>query len=50
LYFLYNLPVKVEPSYVIMTSLISLALCLIATIYPSYRAANMDPVEAMRYE
>ena len=50
LYFLYHLPVKVEISYVIVTSLISIILCFLATIYPAYRAAKLDPVEAMRYE
>jgi ABC-type lipoprotein release transport system permease subunit len=29
---------------------LSLALCFLATIYPAYRAASTDPVEAMRYE
>lgn len=50
LYFLYHLPVKVELSYVLTTSLISISLCFLATIYPAYRAAKLDPVEAMRYE
>lgn len=50
LYFLYHLPVKVEMSYVLITSFISITLCFLATIYPSYRAAKLDPVEAMRYE
>lgn len=50
LYFLYHLPVKVEISYVIITSFISITLCFLATIYPAYRAAKLDPVEAMRYE
>ena len=50
LYFLNYLPSKIEMSNVIVVTALSLALCFLATIYPAYRAASTDPVEAMRYE
>lgn len=50
LYFLMHLPSKIEMSNVIGVTALSLALCFLATIYPAYRAASTDPVEAMRYE
>ncbi len=50
IYFLSQLPAKVESSVVISVGVISLLLSFIATLYPAYRAAKMDPVEALRYE
>ena len=50
IYFLSQLPAKVETEVVVSIGLMSLLLSFIATIYPAYRAAKMDPVEALRYE
>lgn len=50
IYLLSYLPAKILVSDVIMVSSMSMFLCFIATIYPAYKAANLDPVEAMRYE
>lgn len=50
LYFLSYLPSKIEMSNLIGVSSLSLFLCFAATIYPAYRAASTNPVEAMRYE
>jgi len=50
LYFLSHLPSKVEMSEVLLVVVISLLLSLLATLYPSYRAAKMNPAEALRYE
>jgi lipoprotein-releasing system permease protein len=50
IYFLYHLPSKVEYSNVIYVSVMSISISIIATIYPAYKAAALDPAEAIRNE
>ncbi|MSO88678.1 MAG: lipoprotein-releasing ABC transporter permease subunit [Rhodospirillaceae bacterium] len=50
IYFLSRLPARVEPSEVATVVIMALGLSVLATIYPSWRAARLDPVEALRYE
>ncbi|ACK49671.1 lipoprotein releasing system, transmembrane protein, LolC/E family [Methylocella silvestris BL2] len=50
LYFLSRLPSVVDPIDVLTVVGMTLALSILATIYPSWRAAKLDPVEALRYE
>ncbi|PWS34929.1 lipoprotein-releasing ABC transporter permease subunit [Falsiroseomonas bella] len=49
-YFLSRLPAVVDPWEVTQVVLMGLGLSLLATIYPSWRAAKTDPVEALRNE
>ena len=48
LYFLSHLPSVIETSDVVAVTAMALVLSLLATIYPSWRAARTDPVEALR--
>jgi len=50
LYFLSRLPSIVDASDVAAVVGLTLTLSILATIYPSWRAAKLDPVEALRYE
>ena len=49
-YFLSQLPAVVDPNEVVQVVGMGLGLSLLATIYPSWRAARLDPVEALRNE
>jgi len=49
-YFLSRLPAVVDPKEVAQVVGMGLGLSLLATIYPSWRAAKTDPVEALRNE
>jgi lipoprotein-releasing system permease protein len=49
-YFLSRLPAVVDPNEVVQVVAMGLVLSLLATIYPSWRAAKTDPVEALRNE
>ena len=50
LYYLSQLPADMDARQTTAIVVMSLALSVIATIYPSWRAASLDPVEALRYE
>ena len=50
IYFLSQLPAVVNPSEVVSVVLMGLGLSFLATLYPSWRAARLDPAEALRYE
>ncbi len=50
IYFLSQIPAEMDPMEVTMVVLMALGLSAVATLYPAYRAAKLDPVEALRYE
>jgi lipoprotein-releasing system permease protein len=50
LYFLSKLPADLDAGETTAVVVMALALSLLATLYPSWRAARLDPVEALRYE
>ncbi len=48
--FLSRLPARIEGDEVIAVIAMALVLSFLATLYPSWRASRLDPVEALRYE
>jgi lipoprotein-releasing system permease protein len=50
IYFFTRLPARIETNDVVAVLVMGFGLSLLATIYPSWRAARLDPVEALRYE
>jgi lipoprotein-releasing system permease protein len=49
-YYMSDLPAYVELSDVLRVCTVALVLCVLATIYPAWRAARTAPAEALRHE
>ncbi|MSQ47898.1 MAG: lipoprotein-releasing ABC transporter permease subunit [Deltaproteobacteria bacterium] len=49
-FYVKTLPVKIYLGNFLMVAASSMAICLLATIYPARQAANLAPVEVIRYE
>lgn len=50
IYFLSQLPAEIDWGEVLSVIFMAFALSVLATVYPAWRAARLDPVEALRYE
>jgi lipoprotein-releasing system permease protein len=50
IYFLSQLPAKVDSFEVLLVVMMGVGLSILATLYPSWRAGRLQPAEALRYE
>jgi lipoprotein-releasing system permease protein len=49
IYFLSTLPSKVDMSEVMLIACMGICLSFLATVYPSWRASTLDPIEGLRF-
>jgi lipoprotein-releasing system permease protein len=49
-YFISRLPVNVRPQEFIITGVLSIVICIVATIFPSLYAASLRPSDGLRAE
>lgn len=50
IYYISHLPVKIRSLDVILVSISAVTISFVATLYPSWQAARLNPSEALRYE
>jgi lipoprotein-releasing system permease protein len=50
IYFISHLPVKIDPLDLVIILLATVVISFLATVYPAWQAARLDPVEAIRHE
>ena len=49
-YYISGVPSVVNPGDILYVVVTAILMCLLATVYPAWRAARTNPVEALRYE
>ncbi|MBS1493804.1 MAG: ABC transporter permease [Bacteroidetes bacterium] len=48
-YYMKNVPILLQPEYIVIVSLISFALCFLATTIPAYFASKISPIKSLKF-
>ncbi len=49
-FYVSTVPVRIEPLNFVLIGVAAVVICLLATLYPAWRASRLAPVEVIRYE